>query len=437
MKKRSFQQGLREGRRQGSINGYEAGFHAGYHVAGVEAGLSFSGTSIIIPTYNKLEYLKKCIDSIAAHTPEPHEIIVIDNASVDGTDTYLQGNHHRLRYKINQHNYGFAGSINQGLRMARGSHLLLLNNDTVVTPHWLRNLLACVQSDNRVGLAGPVTNYISGEQQIPTSYTNLEQMQQFAEQYNELDSNKWISTQQIIGFCVMMRRDVFERLGFMDEGFEIGNCEDDDYSLRARLLGYELVMARDTFIHHFGSISMKELGTQFEHVYEKNMLYYSQKWQDPHSLSQQVSLHPGQKKSSDFYPSHVLVKTNTSSQYWLENGMRYRVEPELQDWPVATVTPLEMNMWPDGGEIPVQQVSLQLQQLFAIPSVNEGALVQTPDGKTYQLCQGTMRLIISEQAQERWHLSNRSKNHLLEEELRKYPEGLPIIPHPQCDAIYF
>src|SRR5690606_11862015 len=120
-------------------------------------------------------------------------------------------------------------------------------------------------------LFGPTTNYISGDQQIPVPYSSLEEMHHFAKGLNDQsDPAAWKETGRLTGFCVIMRRDCFERLGYMDEGFEIGNCEDDDYALRAQLLGYRLAIAYDTFIHHHGSVSMKALGDRFDEVYGRN-----------------------------------------------------------------------------------------------------------------------------------------------------------------------
>lgn len=134
----------RDGYHDGYNKGYNMGYDQGYS-HGRQAGVNnfaipFEGTSIIIPTYNQLHYLKECIASIVQYTPEPYELIIIDNASDDGTAEYLKSAC-GLRSRINKENLGFAGAVNQGLMMARGTTLMILNNDAVVTPNWHSNLL--------------------------------------------------------------------------------------------------------------------------------------------------------------------------------------------------------------------------------------------------------------------------------------------------------
>ena len=133
---------------------YKAGMEAGYS-QGVKAGYSsydsfFEGTSIIIPSFNQAGYLKLCIDSISDNTELPYEIIVVDNASTDETAAYLRGLNGQVRYCILPENYGFSGAVNRGLMMAKGTTMLVLNNDTLVTDNWLENMLGCLNSIPRL-----------------------------------------------------------------------------------------------------------------------------------------------------------------------------------------------------------------------------------------------------------------------------------------------
>ncbi|MCZ7626167.1 MAG: glycosyltransferase [Candidatus Methylomirabilis sp.] len=95
-------------------------------------------------THNGLEHTTKCLASIEACTPEPHELIIVDNASTDGTLDYLRGYmaaHDNVRAIANRTNRGFAAGNNQGLALAGGEYVLLLNNDTIVTAGWLTRML--------------------------------------------------------------------------------------------------------------------------------------------------------------------------------------------------------------------------------------------------------------------------------------------------------
>ena len=97
-------------------------------------------TSIIIPTYNQLEYTRWCLDSIRYYTGEPYELIVVDNGSTDGTVEYLWSQED-IRFIHNRENKGFAGGCNQGISHSAGDYVLLLNNDTVVASGWLGNMI--------------------------------------------------------------------------------------------------------------------------------------------------------------------------------------------------------------------------------------------------------------------------------------------------------
>ena len=97
-------------------------------------------TSIVILTYNKLDYNMLCIESIRQYTePDAYEIIVVDNNSADGTVEWLKSQQD-IQLILNSENVGFPAGCNQGIKAARGDSILLLNNDTVVTPRWLDNL---------------------------------------------------------------------------------------------------------------------------------------------------------------------------------------------------------------------------------------------------------------------------------------------------------
>ena len=125
--------------------------------------------SIVILTFNELEYTKKCVESIRRHTPEPHEIIFVDNGSKDGTVKWLKklvNEHGHYKLIENGKNLGFAKGCNQGIEAASSDCILLLNNDVVVTEGWLAGMMECLNSAPDIGIVGPMTNNISGRQKV-------------------------------------------------------------------------------------------------------------------------------------------------------------------------------------------------------------------------------------------------------------------------------
>jgi glycosyltransferase involved in cell wall biosynthesis len=108
-------------------------------------------TSIIVPCWNEVEFTQQCLSALRRHTREPWELIVIDNGSTDTTATYLAGVRDMTTVPVtivsNATNVGFPAAINQGLQIARGEYLVMLNNDVVVTDGWLDQLIALVNAN--------------------------------------------------------------------------------------------------------------------------------------------------------------------------------------------------------------------------------------------------------------------------------------------------
>src|ERR1700677_1243433 len=109
-------------------------------------------TSIIVPCWNQAEFTQQCLSALRRHTREPWELIVIDNGSTDATATYLAGVRDMTTVPVtvvtNAENVGFPAAINQGLQIARGEYLVMLNNDVVVTDGWLDQLIALVNASS-------------------------------------------------------------------------------------------------------------------------------------------------------------------------------------------------------------------------------------------------------------------------------------------------
>ncbi len=245
-------------------------------------------TSIIILNFNLKEYMQGLLDSIRRYTTQgTYEIIVVDNGSHDGSVEWLQ-KQPDVRLIANRENVGFPRGCNQGLAIAQGDELLLLNNDVVVTHHWLDNLRQALYSAPGLGAVGPVTNNSANMQAIDIPYPNentqsaMAQMQEFAAAYNISDSAKWQKWMRLVGFCMLFRREVYAKIGDLDESYSPGNYEDDDYCLRIRRAGYEILLCRDTFVHHFGSktfnVTKDEAKIKYESYNEKNREYFCRKW---------------------------------------------------------------------------------------------------------------------------------------------------------------
>ena len=244
-------------------------------------------TSIVIISYNTLPYTRLCIESIRQYTDaDSYELIVVDNASSDGSVQWLQRQSDVIGI-FNTQNEGFPKGCNQGIAQATGSDILLLNSDTIVTPRWLEQLRRALYSDERVGAVSCVANNCSNWQRVDAAYASIEEMESFAEQYNQTDSSKWERRLVLVGFCLLFKRQVYEKIGGLDEIFTPGNYEDDDYCLRMWQAGFTLLLCKDTFIHHFGGASFiqaedpalqKKKQIACQQLAEKNRGIFQRKW---------------------------------------------------------------------------------------------------------------------------------------------------------------
>ena len=240
--------------------------------------------SIIILTFNQIEFTKKCIESILNKTAYPnYEIIVVDNCSNDGTRDYLaqlDEQYRHIRVLLNDENYGFAGGNNIGLKNATGDYFILLNNDTIVTRGWITNFLKHFDTNPNLGLLGPVTNSIGNEAMIKAEYESLDKMEEFAYSYTtKVIGQLYRDISTLAMFCIVIPKNTFEAIGFLDENYKVGMFEDDDYSMAAKEAGFDLACAEDVFIHHFGSVSFKKLeDTKYKEIFEGNKKYYEDKW---------------------------------------------------------------------------------------------------------------------------------------------------------------
>ena len=294
--------------------------------------------SIIILTFNQLSLTRICLNSIRKHTKHPYELIMVDNASSDGTVDYLK-KIKGAKLILNPENKGFARGVNQGIRIARGDFILLLNNDTIVAAHWLDNLLKCINSQEQIGIVGPRTNYAGGAQGgIIGDFSGLEKIERFSRRFNQTDPGKWFEVELIVGFCMLLRREVIDRTGLFDEGYQFGMFEDNDYCRRALAQGFRLVCAGDTFVYHIGSPSFQKNNLNMALIFGRNKKRFEEKWQgiDQGLSGKILFVNSGIKGIPQGY-SRSIVSV-------LQSRLNYRV---VETWPQHLTSELIIEQQPD------------------------------------------------------------------------------------------
>jgi GT2 family glycosyltransferase len=383
---------------------------------GTVRGLS----SIIIPCWNQHEFTQRCIAALKEHTRPAWELVVIDNGSTDGTAIYLEGARDMAAVPVtvisNATNLGFPAAINQGLQLARGEYLVLLNNDVVVTDGWLDQLIAlastkrdftlqhaetnagresgmrrgagafvasregeppCEPSANAgsdraspsrlldgvgqgtscaettpppsvgrvlscaettppgppfarggkgslgrrspsslptadcllptpgaIGLVGPMSNYAAPPQLVDrVPYRDIVDMHHFARRWRDEHRGKWFTVPKLSGFCLLLKRAVYEAVGELDERFGLGFFDDDDLAERARRAGFELAVAHDLFVHHFGSRTFVGNGIDAGKLLDANARRFADKWGLNGTGGKRVALKPFIDRGSEIADS--------------------------------------------------------------------------------------------------------------------------------------
>src|SRR5579872_6565871 len=164
--------------------------------------------------HNDGKYLRGCIESLRRFTDEiktPYELILVNNDSKDGSAAYLRqlARSPKVRLIENEENRFFAGGNNQGMRIARGRYVVLLNPDTIVGPQWLERLIACAETDRKIGVVGPHTNGAVGHQLVRRpAYGSLEGFPAFASAWALGRQGVVQDVHRLIGFCFLIKREV-------------------------------------------------------------------------------------------------------------------------------------------------------------------------------------------------------------------------------------
>ncbi len=215
--------------------------------------------SIIIPVFGALEYLKKCLDSLVKYTSN-YELILIDNGSDKKTKDYLIERKEQLGFTLqtNKKNMGFSYACNQGIKLSTCNYLCFLNSDTMVSINWLGKLMKGFDMPE-AGIIGPSSCFCGGEQMIKRLIPKRMEMTQ--NDINNVFTGTGIIETEIYGFCYTVKREVINKIGVFDvDRYPIGGAEEKDFSWRAHKLGYKSYWVKDSYVHHFGNQTFKEMG---------------------------------------------------------------------------------------------------------------------------------------------------------------------------------
>jgi hypothetical protein len=234
-------------------------------------------TTVVIPNYNGVEHLPLCLETLAKQTYEDFEILMIDNASKDGSVEYVRSNYPRVRVVQFETNRGFAPAVNEGIRRAQSPYIILLNNDIELAPMWIEQLIGTLKKFPDAGAAASkMMNFFqrdlfdaAGDQMSWAGAAG-------PRGDKETDHGQYEQEMFVFGACAgaaAYRKEMFDQVGLFDESF-FWYFEDVDLDLRMQLQGWKVVYVPTAICYHKRGATMKRMLPLAVRLHIRNPILY-------------------------------------------------------------------------------------------------------------------------------------------------------------------
>ena len=232
--------------------------------------------SVIIPNYNGMQYVKRCLDSLMAQTLKDWEILFIDNGSADGSRELVEKEYPLVKVIALPENLGFCGAVNIGIHAATAPYVVLLNNDTEAEPEFLQELYDGIRRKPRAFSGGAMMLQFHDREKIDDAgnfYNALGWAFALGKGKPAADYNKERKIFSACGGAAIYRKDLLEELGYFDEE-HFAYLEDTDIGYRAQIAGYENWYFPKAKVYHVGSGTSGSRYNQFKIRYSsRNNIY--------------------------------------------------------------------------------------------------------------------------------------------------------------------
>ena len=229
--------------------------------------MSAPKVSIIIVNYNGKELLQKCLDSLLKVNYDNFEIILVDNNSTDGTVELVTKNYPSLIIIKLDSNKGFAEPNNVAAKISKGKYLLFLNNDTVVTPNFISEMVKVMETDKKIAICQSLLLKPDGS--VDSSGDFIDHLGVVYNSKTKIDEIREVSSAR--GASMLVRSDIFEKLDGFDQKFFV-TFEDVDLCWRSWILGYRVLIIPTSIVYHEGGITIKKIKSEIAFHGFKNQL---------------------------------------------------------------------------------------------------------------------------------------------------------------------
>ncbi len=242
--------------------------------------------SIVIPVWNNWPFTFNCLDSILENTNEvPYEVIVVDNGSSDETPFMLK-KVNNIKLINNSTNIGFVDACNMGAKVCNGKYILMLNNDTQVTKGWLGSMVELVERDKSIGMGGAKLIYPDGKLQeaggiVWNDPVNLAWNYGRYDDPGKCEYNYVKQVDYCSAACLLIKKELFERIGLFDQRFAPAYFEDTDLAFSVRKLGYKVMYQPKSEVVHFeGTTAGVNTSEGYKSYQMINQRKFYEKWKD-------------------------------------------------------------------------------------------------------------------------------------------------------------
>lgn len=229
---------------------------------------------IIILNYNGYELTKNCLNSIKKNTSKKikYKVIVVDDCSNDDSKIKIKKEFKWIDFIQNKKNFRFSKANNIGIKYALKKYdlkyIFLLNNDTKVKSGWLENAIKVAELDEKIGIVGCNQKDFSGKIKVSVGWIHP-----FGVKYylgNEIKEVNWA-----MGACLLIKKEVFKKIGFFDEGFFPSYYEETDFEWRCKKAGFKIFFSPKSIVYHKGGATLEKEGkSAFIWSFYKNRIRY-------------------------------------------------------------------------------------------------------------------------------------------------------------------
>lgn len=222
--------------------------------------------SVVIPNYNGKHFLEECLNSLKVQTYKKFEIIVVDNASSDGSVEFIKTFDPSVRLIELNTNTGFSPAVNVGIKEAKGDYIFLLNNDTVSEPNVIEKLVGFIESDDKIFSVNSKMIQFNNRTLIDDAGDEYNLFGwAYKRGYNQRKNrhNKYTRVFSCCGGASLYRKSVFDEIGYFDEAF-FAYLEDVDVGYRANCYGYKNYYCPEAVVYHIISGTTGNKKTEFK-----------------------------------------------------------------------------------------------------------------------------------------------------------------------------